>query len=152
MCSHSVVKLHEATEMFMMVDYVMMMTVQKSYKCKYGDYALFEHLLFLLQLVLIDSSRILVLVIKFLKYVYLISSLILKQNGKILFLFFLIFYCCICFVLIGCGWCASCFLLDCLFAFCCLLLCRPYYMIKTRSIYFKVTYFFFVFIVLCFSF
>ena len=45
MCSHSVLKLHEATEMFVMVDYVKEMTVKKSYK--YGEYGSFEHLLFL---------------------------------------------------------------------------------------------------------
>ena len=45
MCSHSVVNLHEATQMFVMVDYVREMTVQKS--SKYGNYGSFEHLLFL---------------------------------------------------------------------------------------------------------
>ena len=45
LCSHSVVKLHEATQMFMMVDYVSKMSVKKS--CKYGEYGSFEHLLFL---------------------------------------------------------------------------------------------------------
>ena len=46
MCSHSVEKLREATQMFMIVDYVTEMTVKKS--CKYGEYRSFEHLLFLL--------------------------------------------------------------------------------------------------------
>ena len=45
MDSHSVVKLHEATEMFVMVDYVREMAMEKS--CKYGKYGSFEHLLFL---------------------------------------------------------------------------------------------------------
>ena len=46
LCRDSVVKLHEATPMFMMVDYVRYMTVKKS--CKYGECGLFEHLPFLL--------------------------------------------------------------------------------------------------------
>ena len=41
MCSHSVVKLHEASEMFVMVAYVREMTVKKSCKC--GEYGSFEH-------------------------------------------------------------------------------------------------------------
>ena len=45
LCSHSVVKLHGAAEMFMMVGYVREMTVKKSCEC--GEYGLFEHLLFL---------------------------------------------------------------------------------------------------------
>ena len=45
MCSHSILKLHEATKMFVMVDYVREMTVKKS--CKYGEYGSFEHLLIL---------------------------------------------------------------------------------------------------------
>ena len=45
-CSHSVVKLYEVTQMFVMVDYVREMTVKKC--CKYGKYGLFEHLLFLI--------------------------------------------------------------------------------------------------------
>ena len=45
MCCHFVVKLCEATEMFMMVDCVRQMTVTKS--CKYGEYGWFECLLFL---------------------------------------------------------------------------------------------------------
>ena len=44
LCSHCVVKLHEAAQLFMMVDYVRKMTVKKS--CKYGEYGLFERLLF----------------------------------------------------------------------------------------------------------
>ena len=43
--SHSVVELHEATEIFVMVGYVREMTVKKF--CKYGEYKSFEHLLFL---------------------------------------------------------------------------------------------------------
>ena len=42
---HSVVKLHEATQMFRMVDYVREMTVKKS--CKYSEYGSFGHLFFL---------------------------------------------------------------------------------------------------------
>ena len=42
---HRVVKLHEATQMFVMLDYVRVMTVKKSCKC--GKYGSFEHLLFL---------------------------------------------------------------------------------------------------------
>ena len=42
---HSVVKLHEAAQIIMMVDYVMEMVAKKS--CKYGEYGLCEHLLFL---------------------------------------------------------------------------------------------------------
>ena len=38
-------KLHEATRMFMMVDFVREMIVMKS--SKYGECGLFEHLLFL---------------------------------------------------------------------------------------------------------
>ena len=45
MCSSCVVKLHEATQMFMMIDYVRKITVKKY--CKYGKYELFEHLFFL---------------------------------------------------------------------------------------------------------
>ena len=41
-----VVKLHEAAQMFVMVDYVTKMTSKMS--CKHGKYGLFEHLLFLL--------------------------------------------------------------------------------------------------------
>ena len=44
-CSHCVVKLCEATQMLVMVDYVRKMTVKKS--CKYGEYGSFEHSLFL---------------------------------------------------------------------------------------------------------
>ena len=40
-----ILKLHEATEMFVMVDCVWKMTVTKS--CRYGKYRSFEHLLFL---------------------------------------------------------------------------------------------------------
>ena len=40
----SVVKWHEVTQMFMMVDYVGKKTVKKS--CKYGEYGSFEHLNF----------------------------------------------------------------------------------------------------------
>ena len=42
----TVVKLHKATEILMMVDYVSEMILKKS--CKYGEYGLFERLLFLL--------------------------------------------------------------------------------------------------------
>ena len=49
MCSHSVVKLHEATQMFMMIDFVEKMTEWKC--CKYGEYEPFEHLLFLVVMV-----------------------------------------------------------------------------------------------------
>ena len=45
LCSHSFVKLYEASQMFVMVDYVGKMTVKKS--CRYGKYGSFEHLLFL---------------------------------------------------------------------------------------------------------
>ena len=38
-------KMHKATQMFVMVDYVRKMTVKTS--CNYGEYGLFEHLLFL---------------------------------------------------------------------------------------------------------
>ena len=44
-----VVKLHETTQMFMIVGYVREMTVKTSYK--YGEYGLFEHLLFVLSLI-----------------------------------------------------------------------------------------------------
>ena len=43
MCRYSVVKLHEATQMFLVVDYVRKMTVKKSCKC--GEYGSFYHLL-----------------------------------------------------------------------------------------------------------
>ena len=46
MCSHSVVKLHRAAQIFIMVNYVRKIAVKKF--CKYGEYELFEHLLFLL--------------------------------------------------------------------------------------------------------
>ena len=49
MCSHFVVKLHEATRMLDVVDYVREMTKRKS--CKYGKYGSFEHLLFCSRLV-----------------------------------------------------------------------------------------------------
>ena len=42
LCGHSVVELHVATQMLVMVDCVMKMTVKKS--CKYGKYGSFEHL------------------------------------------------------------------------------------------------------------
>ena len=50
-CNHSVIKLHEETQMFTMVDFVRKMTVKKSYK--YGEYRLFEHLLLLLLFIFI---------------------------------------------------------------------------------------------------
>ena len=43
--NHSVIKLHEVTQMFAIVDCVREMTSEKSFK--YGKYGLFEHLLFL---------------------------------------------------------------------------------------------------------
>ena len=43
LCSHSLVKLPKATQMFVMVDYVREITVKKS--CKNGEYGSFEHLL-----------------------------------------------------------------------------------------------------------
>ena len=44
-------KLHEATKMFMMVDYIREMTSKRS--CKHGEYGLFEHLtLFFLKTIL----------------------------------------------------------------------------------------------------
>ena len=43
-CIHSVVKWHEVAQAFMMVDYVREITAKES--CKYGEYGLFEHLLF----------------------------------------------------------------------------------------------------------
>ena len=46
LCNHCVVKLHEATQVFMMVDYVREMTVRRS--CKYGEYGSLKHMLFLL--------------------------------------------------------------------------------------------------------
>ena len=45
LCSHSVVKLHEAIPMFIIIDYVWKMSVKKP--CKYGEYGSFEQLLFL---------------------------------------------------------------------------------------------------------
>ena len=42
-CSHSVVKLHEATHMFVMVASVREMTLKKS--CNYGEYGSFLHFL-----------------------------------------------------------------------------------------------------------
>ena len=44
MCTHCVVKLHEATEMLEMVGYERETTVKNS--CKYGEYGSFDHLLF----------------------------------------------------------------------------------------------------------
>ena len=38
LCSHSVVNLHEATQMFVLVNYVRAITVKKP--CKYGEYGL----------------------------------------------------------------------------------------------------------------
>ena len=46
MCNHSVMKLHEATQMFMMVDFVKEVTSKKS--SKYSEYGAFEHLLLFL--------------------------------------------------------------------------------------------------------
>ena len=37
LCKHSVVKFHEATQMFMMVDYVRKVTVNDGWLCKEGD-------------------------------------------------------------------------------------------------------------------
>ena len=45
LCTHSVVKLHKETQMFMRFDCVVEMTVKNS--CRYGKYGSFEHLLFL---------------------------------------------------------------------------------------------------------
>ena len=44
-CSHCMVELHEAAQMFVKVDYVREMTVKKS--CKYGEYGSFEYLFLL---------------------------------------------------------------------------------------------------------
>ena len=44
-CTHFVVNVHEATQLFMLVDYLTEMTVKKS--CEYDEYGSFEHLLFL---------------------------------------------------------------------------------------------------------
>ena len=51
-------KLHEATQMFMMVDDVREMALKKS--CKYGEYGSFEHLLFLfvMLMLLVQFTRI----------------------------------------------------------------------------------------------
>ena len=49
----AVVKLLEATQMFVMVDYIREMTVKKS---KYGKYGSFEHLLFLYSVVLVTAA------------------------------------------------------------------------------------------------
>ena len=49
-------KLHEATQMFVMVDYVREMTVRES--SKYGKYGSFEHLLFLFGIVLADMCPV----------------------------------------------------------------------------------------------
>ena len=48
-------KLREATEMFVMVDYVREVTVKKT--CKYGEYRLLEHLLLLLFVRLLLSEK-----------------------------------------------------------------------------------------------
>ena len=48
LCSHSVAKLHEVTEMFVMVDYVREMVEKKSWK--YCEYRSFEHLLVLYEI------------------------------------------------------------------------------------------------------
>ena len=45
LCIHSVVKLYEAIQMFVKVEYVGEMTVNKF--CKYGEHGLVENLLFL---------------------------------------------------------------------------------------------------------
>ena len=58
MCRNSVVKLHEAAQMFMIVDYVREMTVKKS--CKYKEYGSLGHLLFLLFLLLLFFFYLLV--------------------------------------------------------------------------------------------
>ena len=47
---HSVVKLHEAAQMFMF-DYERELSAKES--CKYGEYGLFEHLLFLSYVVVV---------------------------------------------------------------------------------------------------
>ena len=46
--SHSVIKLHAATQIFLMDDYVREMNMNKFRK--HGEYGLFEHLLFLSRL------------------------------------------------------------------------------------------------------
>ena len=48
--------MHEAAQMFMMVDHVWEMTVKKS--CKYGEYGSFKHLLFLLSLLPVSVCMI----------------------------------------------------------------------------------------------
>ena len=45
LCSYSVIKFYEATQMFPIVDYVREMIVKKS--CKYGNWGSYEHFLFL---------------------------------------------------------------------------------------------------------
>ena len=47
LCSHSVVKLHGATRVFVMVDYVKEMTMKSCKSCEYGS---LERLLFLVLL------------------------------------------------------------------------------------------------------
>ena len=49
MCSHSVVKLHEATEMFVMVENVRKMTVSVKKSSRNGKYGSFDHFLFLVK-------------------------------------------------------------------------------------------------------
>ena len=53
MCSHSFAKLYDAAQMFVVVDYVWEMAMEKSLKC--GEYRYCEHLLFLLMDGLTDS-------------------------------------------------------------------------------------------------
>ena len=55
MWSHSVVKLYEATQMFVMDDYVREMTVTES--CKYGEYGSFERLLLLVSRGTISKAK-----------------------------------------------------------------------------------------------
>ena len=43
LCCHFVIKFHETTKMFLMVNYKRRMTLKKS--CRYGEYGSFEHLL-----------------------------------------------------------------------------------------------------------
>ena len=64
MCSYSIVKLHEAIQMFLMADYVRKMTKKKSFA--HGEYGLFEHLLFLLKITLLmHMSKVQICVIFF---------------------------------------------------------------------------------------
>ena len=76
MCSRSVVQLHEATQIFVVMDYVKEMTVKKSYKC--GEYGLLNSCYFQLFLAFFFCWF-------FVVFVFILLKLLLTSNRLLIF-------------------------------------------------------------------